>query len=77
MVQRRALRDSKAGLYSCSLEAEKPADCCDAVAGPGAEAEPEEVEAEPGSVLGSGPEAVGPPGLWEVPGRWSHSCQTL
>lgn len=58
--------------------AERPADCCGAVAGPGVEAGPEEAEAGPGSVLGSEPgEAVGPKGLWEGLGRWSHSCQTL
>lgn len=80
MVRHRAPRDSKAGLCSCSQEAEKPADCCGAAAGPGAEAEagPEEAEAGPDSVLGSGPgEAAGLPGLWGVLGRWSHSCQTL
>lgn len=48
------------------------------MAGPGAEAGPEEAEAGPDSVLGSGPgEAVGLPGLGGVLGRWSHSCQTL
>lgn len=77
-ARRRAPPGSKAGLCNCSLEAEKPADCCGAVAGPGAEAGPEEAEAGLGSVLGSGPgEAVGLPSLWEVLGRWSRSCQTL
>lgn len=76
---RRALRGSKAGLGNCSLVAERPADCCGAVAGPGAEAGPEEAEAGPGSVLGFGPgEAEERTGsLWEARERWSHSCQTL
>lgn len=77
-VRRRAPQGSKAGLCSCSREAETPADCCDAAAGPGAEAGPEEAEADPGSALGFGPvEAAGLPGLWGAPGRWSRSCQTL
>lgn len=74
-ARRPAPRGNKAGPCSCSLEAGRPADCCDAVAGPGAEAGPE--EAGPGSGLGSGlGEAAGLPGLWVVLERWSRSCQT-
>lgn len=76
-AQRPAPRHNKAGPCSCSLEAGRPADRCDAVAGPGAEAGPEEAEAGPGSGLGSGlGEAVALPGLWVVLERWSRSCQT-
>lgn len=76
-ARRQAPRGNKAGPCSCSLEAGRPADCCDAVAGPGAEAGPEEAEAGPGSGLGSGlGVAVGLPDLWVVLGRWSRSCQT-
>lgn len=76
-AQHRAPRRSKAGPCSCSLEAGRPADCCDAGAGPGAEAGPEEAEAGPGSGPGSGlGEAAVLPGLWAAPERWSRSCQT-